>query len=78
MIWTNYTPIRVDNGVVIMTFTEALKSGNTEYIRRFPKADLYGHFVLGGSREYLFSKTGYEIKPITKPRKQLTNKEVYT
>ncbi len=50
-----------------MTFTEALKSGSLDNIRTFPKADLHNHFVLGGSREYIFGKTGYEIKPITKP-----------
>lgn len=39
-----------------MTFTEALESGNLDELRTFPKADLHNHFVLGGSREYLFKK----------------------
>lgn len=54
-----------------MTFIEALKSGALDEIRRFPKADLHNHFVLGGNREYIFSKTGYEIKPISKPLKSM-------
>lgn len=41
-----------------MTFVEALNSQNLETIRSFPKADLHNHFVLGGSREYIFHKTG--------------------
>ena len=35
-----------------MTFIEALNSQDLEKIRKFPKADLHNHFVLGGSREY--------------------------
>ena len=50
-----------------MTFAEALKSENPDMIRSFPKADLHNHFVLGGSRAYLFEKTGYEIIPISEP-----------
>ena len=50
-----------------MTFIEALKSGALDEIRRFPKTDLHNHFVLGGNREYIFSKTGYEIHPNSKP-----------
>ena len=45
-----------------MTFIEALNSQDLEKIRKFPKADLHNHFVLGGSREYIFNKTGYKIK----------------
>lgn len=50
-----------------MTFTEALKSGDIDAIRKFPKADLHNHFVLGGSREYILQKTGHDIQPITRP-----------
>lgn len=46
-------------------FIEAIKQGNLDLIRSFPKSDLHNHFVLGGSREYIFSKTGYEIEPVT-------------
>ena len=42
-----------------MTFTNALKNENIENIRKFPKADLHNHFVLGGNKEYIFKKTGY-------------------
>ena len=50
-----------------MTFIEALKSENIENIRKIPKADLHNHFVLGGNRDYIFRKTGHDVKPITKP-----------
>ncbi len=46
-------------------FIEAIKSGDLDTIRRFPKSDLHNHFVLGGNREYILSKTGYDIKPIS-------------
>ena len=46
-------------------FIEAIKQGDLDLIRSFPKSDLHNHFVLGGSREYIFSKTGYEIEPVT-------------
>lgn len=45
-------------------FICALKSNDLETIREIPKADLHNHFVLGGSREYIQSKTGYNIQPI--------------
>ena len=54
-----------------MTFIEALNSQDLEKIRKFPKADLHNHFVLGGSREYIFNKTGYKIKYITNQLKSI-------
>lgn len=50
-----------------MDFIEAIKKGDAEVIRRFPKSDLHNHFVLGGCREYIHSKTGFEIEPVTSP-----------
>ena len=61
-----------------MTFIEALKSGALDEIRRFPKADLHNHFVLGGNREYIFRKTGYEINPISKPLKSMTEMDAWS
>ena len=61
-----------------MTFIEALKSGALDEIRRFPKADLHNHFVLGGNREYLFSKAGYEMKPISKPLKSMDEMDAWS
>lgn len=61
-----------------MTFIEALKSGALDEIRRFPKADLHSHFVLGGNREYIFSKTGYEIHPISKPLKSMNEMDAWS
>ena len=45
-------------------FIEAIKQGDLNLIRSFPKSDLHNHFVLGGCREYILSKTGYDIEPI--------------
>ena len=48
-------------------FIEAIKQGALDLIRSFPKSDLHNHFVLGGCREYIKSKTGYDIEPISNP-----------
>ena len=42
-------------------FIEALEKGDLEAIRKITKADLHNHFVLGGSREFIKDKTGYDI-----------------
>ena len=44
------------------SFTDALKQGNLEKIRAFPKSDLHNHFILGGSRQYLHKMTGIKIE----------------
>ena len=59
-------------------FTEALKNGNLEEIRKFPKSDLHNHFVLGGSQEYIFEKTGYEIKSISQPLKSMSEMDSWS
>lgn len=61
-----------------MTFIEAIKRENLDEIRRFPKADLHNHFVLGGNRGYLFDKTGYEIKPISAPLKSMSEMDAWS
>ncbi len=61
-----------------MTFTEALESGNLDELRTFPKADLHNHFVLGGSREYLFKKTGHKILPITAPLESMMEMDAWS
>ncbi len=61
-----------------MTFIEALESENIDQIRSFPKADLHNHFVLGGSREYILEKTGYEIKPISEPLKSMSEMDAWS
>ena len=61
-----------------MTFIEAIKRENLDEIRRFSKADLHNHFVLGGNREYLFDKTGYKIKPISAPLKSMSEMEAWS
>ena len=50
-----------------MGFTDALIQGDLEAVRRYPKADLHDHFVLGGSRRYLRDHAGKDIRPIDAP-----------
>ena len=50
-----------------MQFTDALKQGDLEALRRCPKADLHNHFVLGGSRRFLLEHSGKDIRPIKQP-----------
>ena len=61
-----------------MTFAEALSSQDLNTIRSFPKADLHNHFVLGGSREYLYNKTGYEIESIEAPLKSMSEMDAWS
>lgn len=50
-----------------MGFIDELKQENIGGIRKFPKADLHNHFVLGGSRKYLRERIGENIQAIKKP-----------
>ena len=50
-----------------MGFIDELKQENIEGIRKFPKADLHNHFVLGGSRKYLRERIGENIQAIKEP-----------
>ena len=61
-----------------MTFAEALNSQDLHMIRSFPKADLHNHFVLGGSREYIFSKTGYKIESIATALKSMSEMDAWS
>ena len=61
-----------------MTFIDAIKSENLAAIRSFPKSDLHNHFVLGGSREYILGKTGYEISPISEPLKSMSEMDAWS
>lgn len=61
-----------------MTFAEALDSQSLDAIRSFPKADLHNHFVLGGSRGYLFDKSGYRIKSITSPLQSMSEMDSWS
>lgn len=63
---------------LVMTFTEALYSQDLEAIRSFPKADLHNHFVLGGSREYIFHKTGHKIDSITTSLKSMSEMDSWS
>lgn len=59
-------------------FIEAIKNGNLDLIRSFPKSDLHNHFVLGGSREYILSKTGYSIEPISRPLESMNEMDAWS
>ncbi len=61
-----------------MTFIDALKSENLDQIRTFPKADLHNHFVLGGNRDYILKKTGYEITPIAGALKSMSEMDAWS
>ena len=55
-----------------------LKVKNKENIRKFPRADLHIHFVLGGSREYILCNTGHEIKPINEPLSSMSEMDAWS
>ena len=57
---------------------DALKSENLNAIQNFPKADLHNHFVLGGNRVFILSKTGYEILPISAPLKSMSEMDAWS
>lgn len=54
-----------------MNFTDALIQEDLEAIRKWSKADLHNHFVLGGSRRYLFEHCGKDIQPIKEPLRSM-------
>lgn len=61
-----------------MTFIEAIKQGDLNLIRSFPKSDLHNHFVLGGCREFILSKTGYDIAPIITPLGSMSEMDAWS
>ena len=61
-----------------MSFATALEAGNLALIRRFPKADLHNHFVLGGCRDYIHAHTGRMIPPVTQPLHSLKEMEAWS
>lgn len=48
-------------------FIKALKAADLGALRAIPKADLHNHFVLGGNRDYIYDKTGIDIRPLKEP-----------
>ena len=59
-------------------FTDALKQRNLEELRKHPKADLHNHFVLGGSRSFLYQATDKRIEPITHPMSSMDEMEAWS
>ncbi len=45
-------------------FICALEQRNLEELRKYPRADLHNHFVLGGSRRFLYQVTGKKNEPL--------------
>ena len=61
-----------------MSFIDAIKSEKLDDIRSYPKADLHNHFVLGGNREFILNKTGYEILPIAFLLKSMSEMDAWS
>ena len=61
-----------------LDFINAIKNGDADVIRSFPKPDLHNHFVLGGCREYIHSKTGFEIEPVTGPLSSMDEMDAWS
>ncbi len=61
-----------------MVFEQSIINGDLDAIRSFPKSDLHNHFVLGGSREYIRSKTGYEIEPVSGPLGSMSEMDAWS
>ena len=68
----------MDTVIEKMSFIDAIKSENLDAIRSFPKADLHNHFVLGGNRNFILSKTGYKILPIYAPLKSMSEMDAWS
>ena len=47
-------------------FVYALADHDLTAVRRVPKSDLHNHFVLGGSRDYIFQQTGIKMPLLDK------------
>lgn len=64
------------NGGDMNNFTDALKQRNLEELRKHPKADLHNHFVLGGSRSFLYQATmsNFTIKDMLAMQQALQEK----
>ena len=57
-------------------FTDALEQRNLEELRKYPKADLHNHFVLGGNRRFLYQVTGKKIEPLDHPLTSMDVKNI--
>ena len=49
------------------SFMYALEQRNLEELRKYPKADLHNHFVLGGNRMFIYQVTGKKIESLGSP-----------
>ncbi|MDF2503037.1 adenosine deaminase [Clostridium sp.] len=58
-------------------FILALKNGDINAIRQIRKSDLHNHFVLGGNREYIKQRTGFDIFPIKQPLHSMDEMHVW-
>lgn len=53
--------------VFMNSFIYALEQRNLEELRKYPKADLHNHFVLGGNRMFIYQETHKKIEPLVNP-----------
>ncbi|MDY2937816.1 MAG: hypothetical protein SOT28_05810 [Fusicatenibacter sp.] len=49
------------------SFTCALEQRNLKELRKYPKADLHNHFVLGGNRMFIYQATGKKVESLAYP-----------
>ncbi len=49
---------------MITDFQTALETGDLAALRACPKADLHVHAIMGGNREFIRERTGYDIAPL--------------
>lgn len=52
---------RLGDNRFMNSFTSALEQRNLEELRKYPKADLHNHFVLGGNRKFIYQITGKKL-----------------
>ena len=52
---------------MMVSFVDALETGNLEALREIPKSDLHNHAYAGGNREWVARVAGRDIAPLGRP-----------
>lgn len=58
-------------------FMAALQDNDLHSVAQVPKADLHNHFVLGGNRDYLKRKTGFDIMPLKQTLRSMDKMHIW-
>ncbi|MFQ8600278.1 MAG: hypothetical protein ACLSAP_06635 [Oscillospiraceae bacterium] len=58
-------------------FMAALQDNDLHSVAQVPKADLHNHFVLGGNRDYLKRKTGFDIMPLKQTLRSMDEMHIW-